>query len=227
MPVRPEDLDAIHEDFRSWSSSEPSWAESVANELTKSYGFGRNPDGTWDWSIERIQKSFEEEPLWTALDYATLVMPVAKWATSIRAVKAGSLVGAGRLGRAGRALGGVLGGDKMIRRALQGGEFAGEAARGEGGFLVRQMNRLVAPETARAAEVYRAGPGRLRASFRGKTFGLTNPLTSETGSTWNAWVNKYDGEVWERQAVTKAIDRERALEESGAFRQAADIQTEY
>jgi len=222
MPVSLDELNSLHDEFRGWYGSEPSTLEAVTNELTKSYGFGRNPDGTWDWSPARIAQSFKDEPLWTTLDWAAIAVPVLKWGASIRAVKAGSV-----LGRSGGSVGRALGvtGDNSIRRALEAGRFAGEVPRGTGGFLARNLNRFVNPETARAAEVYRAGPGRMQARIGGRTIGFSNPLTVE--DEYFAYTNKWDMEVWERRGYTRVLDRERVMQEAEAFRTASDVQLGY
>jgi hypothetical protein len=71
----------------------------IMNELVKSYGFEISDEGV-SWSLDRIGKSFKEDPIWTTIDYATFALPVAKWGTSAAKVAKG-VGAAGRLYEAG------------------------------------------------------------------------------------------------------------------------------
>jgi hypothetical protein len=57
--------------------------QTIMSELVKSYGFKYDTaGGGWSWSLENIAESFEEDPIWTSLDYLLLAVPVAKWGTA-------------------------------------------------------------------------------------------------------------------------------------------------
>jgi hypothetical protein len=54
-------------------------AGGLVHELVKSFGFRRDSESaSWSWSVDNIGKSFEEDPIWTTLDYLLLVVPMAK-----------------------------------------------------------------------------------------------------------------------------------------------------
>lgn len=214
MAIFREDLENEEEDL---SLRGASTVEAVVNELTKSYGFGRNPDGSWGWSIDRIGQAFKDHPIATSLDYLTLAVPIGKFASSLRAVEAGA---------------------NVVGRAYRAGAFAGKAARGEGGLITRGLNKLIDPERAYAAEVYRASPSRLEITPQtpilgrltgGRTIGLTNPITNRIDSRYTELlgIDKYGYESFEGRAVQRALDTDRIREEATWLRTASDVQGLY
>jgi hypothetical protein len=67
----------------------------ITGELIKSYGFRRENDGSWGWSLENIQQAYHDDPFFTMVDWAATI-PVLSWAKGATAV----LKGAGAAGRA-------------------------------------------------------------------------------------------------------------------------------
>ncbi|MHC4699002.1 MAG: hypothetical protein ACYTFQ_00345 [Planctomycetota bacterium] len=67
-------------------------AGGLLHEFVKSFGFRRDSETEdWSWSVENIGTSFKEDPIWTTLDYLTLVVPMAK--VGIAATRVGRGVG--------------------------------------------------------------------------------------------------------------------------------------
>ena len=238
---------ALFEDERREDRSDLAGAsvgEAIMNELVKSYGFGRNPDGSWGWSTERIGKAFEESPVWTTLDYLTLAAPVLKWGRAIQAVKAGRALSEG--GFAARTVSKLskgrlelAGGSNVVAKARAAGDFAtdpelGRAALRSAGYVERGLNRLlgVSDETQRAAAMYRRGasPWALRYARKQGTYsniGLNSPLTQELSDEYRMLLDKHGGEWWERRAVTQVADRERRMAEMATGRNVKEIQRAY
>ena len=173
---------------------------SIVNEMVKSYGWSRSPDGDWSWDLETIGKSFKEDPIWSTIDWMAITLPVAKWGTSVRAVQKGT-------GAAGKA--------------LKAGEFAGTV--GAEGILGRATGAFFGKETARAAQLYKQGPSRLNFQIGGRQIGLSNPITTKLDDEYLQLVDKYGAEVYERRAVGLAHNRERLIEEGMRAREASDI----
>jgi hypothetical protein len=179
----------------------------MINELVKSYGFSRSQGGEWDWSLDTIGKAWKESPFWTAVDWAALAYTPLKWGTSVRAVQKG-------IGIAGKA--------------LAAGEFANAKPATQMG---RAVGMIVGKETAKAAELYRAGPSRLFfKSPSGKfEYGLSSPITPSVKGEYMALVDKYGAEhgveAYERRAITSSYRKELVLEKQAADRQVGDIVT--
>src|SRR3990167_8809466 len=75
------------------------FVNSITDELVRSYGFRVEPDWSVSWSLDNIATSWEERPVWTAIDWLLLGAPVLKWGNAARAV----MMAEGAVGRAYKA----------------------------------------------------------------------------------------------------------------------------
>jgi hypothetical protein len=101
----------------------------IAHELVKSYGLRRDHQtGQWSFSLENIWKSFEEDPIWTTLDYLLLAVPVAKVGQAAAKITKGTSA-AGRALEVKRAsMAGVRTAEGMERAAAAERAFEGATA---------------------------------------------------------------------------------------------------
>lgn len=177
-------------------------ANAIVNEMVKAYGWSRSAEGDWSWDLETIGKSFKEDPIWSTIDWLALVVPVAKWGTSVRAVQKG-------VGAAGKA--------------LQAEEFAGATTKGMS-LIQKGFAAKFGAETMRAARLYKEGPSRFNfQTASGRNIGFSNPITTRVGDEYAALVDKFGAEVYERKAIGLAAKRELTIEQGMRSREASDI----
>lgn len=203
-----EELRAVEEKMDLEINGQPQtrvW-ESITNELVKSYGIRRNPNtGNWDWSLENIATAFKEDPIWTTLDYLALAMAPLKFGLAASSIKKGASA-AGAVGK-----------------GFQAGEFAGKTAKT---FTGKAAAKFVGQELAAATEMKLAGPSRLagfQLPFSQRTFGFSNPITTQVSDDYIRLVDRYGGEIWENRAIAKSYEREKLIAETMYARKAEDI----
>jgi hypothetical protein len=184
--------------------------DAIVNELVKSYGFEKHPDGKWGWSLGKIGQSFKEDPFWTTLDWALVVAPPASWGLAVRGVTKGTSA-------TGKAIG-------VPAKALKAGALAGAVPKTRAGRAIGHIPGI-GPETARAAEMYKFGPSQLVWQGKGgKIRGLSNPLTTKIDADYLDLLksDKFGVEMYEGRAIAKVAQRELILAESTSQRIAGD-----
>lgn len=180
------------------------FAETIAHEITKSYGFRQDgPRGQWSWSVENIGKSLEEDPIWTAIDWATLVLgPTAA------GVKAATAVG--KLGK----------GANLAAKAYKAGRFAERVKEGEKAtsWYGKAVSKLGGEEAALAYEFHRYGPS--------KHFGwITSPTRIKLDRDYMKWGAQEDLglEAWERRGAGQTLLFEQLLTRNKAMQEGAHL----
>lgn len=220
MPSARELYDTLskrEEELHRERTSKGSMMGSITNELVKSYGFRRDSEsGQWSWSLENIAKSFEEDPIWTTIDYLSLAAGPAKFGLAARGIVKGTKGGG------------------IISKAYHAGEFAQKAPGGLAGREIKTWmgkvgERLgMSRELVQATEMKLAGPSRLHGVRVGsKRYGLANPITTRMDADWHKIVDRYGGaealQEYEKAAYSASMQRERLLAEHALGRQAEDL----
>src|SRR3990167_1122392 len=97
---QPKELEVAYTQLRNSERLDvKSTTELIANEFVKSYGFKITDDGV-SWSVDNVKQAFKDSPGWAAVDWATLLIPPAKW--GVAAIQASRGVGlAGKAYKAG------------------------------------------------------------------------------------------------------------------------------
>lgn len=201
-------IGATARELGKYDESKRSWAveagPAVLAELVKSYGWKRNQNGSWDWSLENIGTQFKEHPIWTTLDYAAIVAAPAKFglaaagvARGARAVKAGSLVGR-----------------SALEKGLAGGRFAGKAATSRMGRTFQRLG--MSGELAAATEMRLAGPAKFAQGY------FANPLTTHMGDDYLKLIDRYGAAPFEAKGVLASGRREYALAKTMIQRETTD-----
>lgn len=189
---------------------------SIANELVKSYGFRRDDQGDWSWSVANIGKAYQEDPFWTFLDHATLALGPAKFG-----VAAARIAKAGKAIKEGKELSKFARGAGLVGRMYAGGEFAAKAGERGSTWVGRTFQALGGSGELRAAtEARLAGPGMLHAvriPRKEKSISLANPITTQISDEYLGAIDRYGGvdalEEWERRAITSSHKREKIMAE--------------
>lgn len=173
-----------------------STTQAIVNELVKSYGFEMDRNGSFSWSLDRIGRSFKEEPLWTTIDYLTLTLPVAKWGSSLFKMSRASTV---------------------VGKAYQAGRFAERAPTTLGGRAAERAGGVLGmrPGLGAAIEAERYKPGRLTA--------LSNPIGLQIDDEYLSWAGEFGAAPFERRGIAQMLDRERRLGQSIWEKQAEDV----
>lgn len=195
------ELGKYDETKRSWATEA---GPAVLAELVKSYGWKRNQNGSWDWSLENIGTQFKEHPIWTTLDYASILYAPAKFglaaagtARGARAVKAGAVVGR-----------------SALEKGLAGGRFAGKTAQTRMGRAFQKLG--VSGELAAATEMRLAGPAKFAQGY------FANPLTTHMGDDYLKLIDRYGAAPFEAKGVLASGRREFALAKAITQRETTD-----
>jgi len=224
--------DAENDDLRSqlfeqefeserYRTSQKGLGTALVNELVKSYGLKREDDGNWSWSLDNIATAFKEDPVWTTLDYATLMFAPARFGLAATAIARGGSA-AGAIGKGYKALKTGVGTAEQLAAAEK--AFRGKEAAGRLGRAFQKFG--MSGELAAATEMKLAGPGRLhgvRIPGTDSVWGLANPITTQTTPEYLGLVERFGAEVWENQAILKVQDRARLIAEGMFARRAEDI----
>lgn len=131
QPVSPNPSPA--EKYGEGTSSLGYYAVAFGNEMLKSFGGYVDPKtGQWDWSVDRIKQAFEDDPIWTTIDYLSLVAgPVLR-----------PLSGAAKVAGGYKKLAKGVASGKGLRRTMAAGHVAPASALGRGRIGVREAARL-------------------------------------------------------------------------------------
>lgn len=213
-------LRADEEQARDDQHSLKSMGGAIANELVKSYGFNRNAEtGEWDWSLGNIVQQFKDHPIWTSIDYLTLIVPPAKFGLAAAGIVRGAEA-AGVVGKAYGVLKGAEGTAEQLAAATT--ALVGRKATTKLGKLAGRTG-LMSEELVAATELKMAGPNRLhgvRIPFTQRAVGLANPITTQVTPEYMGLVDKFDATLWENRAVASTFQRERLMGEAMVGRQA-------
>lgn len=213
------ELRSSEEWLRKDQNSMASMGGAIANELVKSYGFNRNAEtGEWDWSFDNIVKQFKDHPIWTSIDYLSIIAPPAKFGLAA----AGIVRGAEAAGAVGKAYQALKGAGTAEELATATAAFTGKKATTWLGKAAKSTG-LLSDELITATEMKVAGPSQLhgvRIPFTQRTIGLANPITTEVTDDYIRLVDKFGGELWEKRAIASSYQRERLMGEAMVGRQA-------
>lgn len=238
QPLDPLKDGIAHLEKQSYSlrTSDTSIVGGIANELVKSYGFRREPEtGDWSWSLDNIGQAFKEDPIWTSIDYLSLMAGPLKFGLVASQIERGALA-AGAVGKAYKALKtgeGAVEGIEAATKAFRSGEKAGTLW-----GKVAQKTGMLSDELITATEMKLAGPSRLH-GFRipgtqrftkdgeAAVFGFANPITTKVTEEYSQLVEHFGAEVWENRAIVKSRDRELLIQQSLVAREAENISRQW
>jgi hypothetical protein len=173
--------------------------QAILGELGRSYGF-KYDAGSWDWSLDNVAKAFEEHPVWTTFDYATLALPVAKWGLA-----------AFRVSSAAR-------GTSVAARALKAGQFVDEAPTK---FGARVIGAFTSPQFGRAAELeHQYGHAQ---STVGRFFSSRVAERATGDPEFSAMTAALGADPNDLRAINAMLLRERTMGLAAWEREAADV----
>jgi hypothetical protein len=202
--------EAVH----TYRTSQTGMGTAMLNELVKSYGLKRRDDGVFEWSLDNIAQAFKEDPIWTSLDYATMMFSPAKFGLAAAGIARGAST-AGAIGK----------GYQALRAGETVTELAGKTATTKLGrtFEAFGMN----PELAAATEMKLASGSSVLHAWKlpgsERRVSLANPAATNFTQDHLNLVGRFDGEVWEKRAILRVQDREKLIEQAKVGRQAEEI----
>lgn len=219
-------LEQTEQELRADRISLRSMGGAMANELVKSYGFRRNSEtGQWDWSLGNIGEAFKEDPIWTSLDYATLLFAPARFGLAAASIARGA-ESAGVIGKGYRALKTGVGTAEELGAAQR--ALAGRSATSKLGRVFQTVTGQ--RELAAATEMKLAGASKLhgvKIPGTQSVWGLASPIDIQLSDEFMDLAGHFDREVWENRAILSVHQRERKLAENMWTRQAEDLSKEF
>lgn len=211
-------LQEEEDSIRSYRTSQTGMGTAMLNELVKSYGLKRRDDGAFEWSLDNIAQAFKEDPVWTTLDYATMMFSPAKFGLAAAGIARGA-ASAGAIGK----------GYKALKAGETVAELAGKSATTKLGRTFEAFG--MGSELAAATEMKLAsGSSRLHAlrlPGSERYISLANPAATNFTQDHLNLIGRFDGEVWEKRAVLRVQDREKLIEQSKVMRDAEEISRQW